>query len=482
MNRQGVPANREERPHDHDHGHGHVDPERIPVEHTPGGQFHAGDDRAGHGDGAGHDDHRAGHDDGGAGHPGGSDVLALTDQALRARAARVIPGGMWGHQRASGLPAGYPQFFRGGNGCRVTDADGRSYVDLMCSWGPIVLGHRHPGVEAAADRQRALGDCLDGPSPHAVVLAERLVATIAHADWAMFQKNGTDATTACVMIARAATGRRKVLVARGAYHGSAPWCTPLPAGTTAEDRAHLIPFDYNDVDSLAQAVHAAGADLAAILVTALRHDLARDQELATPQFAQAARELSAAAGAALIVDDVRAGFRLDLRGSWAPLGIEPDLSAWSKAIANGHPLAAVTGRDWLRDAATRVFVTGSFWTGAVAMAAAVATLDALHRIDAPRVMERAGLRLREGLQRQADAYGVRVRQSGPPQMPLVLFDDDPEQKTGALFCQHALARGAYLHPRHNMFLSTAHGDADIDAVLAATDAAMHAVARHQAGR
>ncbi len=405
---------------------------------------------------------------------------ALSDQALRARAARVIPGGMWGHQRASGLPAGYPQFFRGGDGCRITDADGRTYVDLMCSWGPIVLGHRHPVVEAAAERQRDLGDCLDGPSSHAVVLAERLVATIQHADWAMFQKNGTDATTACVTIARAATGRRKVLVARGSYHGSAPWCTPLPAGTTAEDRAHLIQFDYNDPDSLAAAARGAGDDLAAILVTAFRHDLGRDQEMPTPQFAQAARALSADAGAALIVDDVRAGFRLDLRGSWAPLGIEPDLSAWSKAIANGYALAAVTGRDWLREAATRVFVTGSFWTGAVAMAAAIATIDELHRIDGPRVMERAGLRLREGLQRQAAAHGVRLRQSGPPQMPMVLFDNDPEQKLGALFCQQALARGAYLHPRHNMFLSTAHGDADIDAVLAATDAALHFVSRHLA--
>jgi glutamate-1-semialdehyde 2,1-aminomutase len=400
-----------------------------------------------------------------------------TDRALRDRAARVIPGGMWGHQKASLLPAGYPQFFRSGQGCRVVDVDGNEYVDLMCSWGPMVLGHRHPAVEAAFDRQRTLGDCLDGPGEAAVNLAEKLVATIPHADWAMFQKNGTDATTACVTIARAATGRRKLLVARGSYHGSAPWCTPAPAGVTPEDRAHVLPFEYNDADSLAAAVAQAGDDLAAVLVTAYRHDIGRDQELPSPAFAGAARELTAARGAALIVDDVRAGFRLDLRGSWAPLGIDPDLSAWSKAIANGHPLAAVTGSDWLREAAARVFVTGSFWTGAAAMAAAVATIDELHRIDAPRVMERAGLRLREGLEAQARAAGVALKQSGPPQMPLLLFGNDPQQKLGELFCQEALARGAYLHPRHNMFLSTAHTDADVDAVLAATEPAMRAVAK-----
>jgi glutamate-1-semialdehyde 2,1-aminomutase len=409
--------------------------------------------------------------------PDPSSAACSRDRALRERAAKVVPGGLWGHQRASMLPGGYPQFFLGGDGCRVTDVDGNTYVDLMCSWGPIVLGHRHPAVEAAAQRQRALGDCLDGPGEPMVALAEKLVSTIAHADWAMFQKNGTDATTACVMIARAATGRRKVLLARGSYHGSAPWCTPSMAGVTEEDRAHLIHFDYNDPDSVAAAAARAGDDLAAILVTAYRHDLGRDQEMPARVFADAVRSISAAAGAALIVDDVRAGFRLDLRGSWAPLGIEPDLSAWSKAIANGYPLAAVTGKDWLREAATRVFVTGSFWTGSVAMAAALATIDEMHRIDAPRALERAGLRLREGIERQARAAGVRLRQSGPPQLPLILFDDDPQQRLGELFCQEALRRGAYLHPRHNMFLSTAHSDADIDAVLAATEAAMHAVAR-----
>jgi len=399
------------------------------------------------------------------------------DRSLRERAGRVIPGGLWGHQRAASLPEGYPQFFRRGEGCRVEDVDGRVYVDLMCSWGPIVLGHGHPAVEQAAQAQRALGDCLDGPGEVLVRLAERVVGLVAHADWVMFQKNGTDATTACVMLARAATGRRKVLVARGSYHGSAPWCTPSLAGVTEADRSHLIPFEYNDPDSLAQAVAQAGDDLAAILVTALRHDLARDQALAQPAFALAARELSARCGAALILDDVRAGFRLDLAGSWAPLGIAPDLSAFSKAIANGHALAAVTGRDWLREAATRVFVTGSFWCSAVSMAAALATLDELQRVDGPARMARAGLRLREGLARQAARHGLGLRQSGPPQMPLLLFEGDADQSLGALFCREALARGAYLHHRHNMFLSVAHDDAAIDAVLAATEPAMAAVAR-----
>jgi len=153
------------------------------------------------------------------------------DRQLRERARAVIPGGMYGHQAAPG--AAYPQFMRGGRGARVWDVDGDEYVDLMCSYGPVVLGHRHPAVEAAAAQQGAAGDCMNAPGPVMVDLAELLTRTVRHADWAILAKNGTDATTMCCTIARAQTGRSKILVAKGAYHGAAPWCTPRPAGTTA---------------------------------------------------------------------------------------------------------------------------------------------------------------------------------------------------------------------------------------------------------
>jgi len=398
------------------------------------------------------------------------------DQKLRARAARVIPGGMFGHLNANRLPADYPQFFERGDGCHLWDVNGRRYVDFMCSWGPIVLGHHHPAVNEAVQRQMAAGDCLNGPSERMVELAERLVQLIPHADWAMFSKNGTDATTTCVTLARAATGRRKILVAEGAYHGAIPWCTPNPLGVTAEDRTHLLTFRYNDVGSLETAVQRAGDDLAGILVSAFRHDFGLDQELPDPLFARRVRELCDASNAALIVDDVRAGFRMTLRGSWDLVGVQPDLSAWSKAIANGHALAAVTGNDRYRDAASKIFVTGSFWCSAVSMAAAVATLDELERTDGPAHMRAMGQRLRDGIAAQAAAVGIGVRQSGPPQMPTLLFDDDPNFAKGDLFTREALKRGVYLHPRHNMFLSTAHSEADIDAALEATKAAFDVLA------
>ena len=397
------------------------------------------------------------------------------DSALRSRARRVIPGGMWGHMNAANLPEGYPQFFARAQGARLWDVDGNEYVDFMCSWGPVVLGHHHPEVEEAARRQEALGDCMNGPGEVLVELAERVVDLIPHADWVQFQKNGTDATTVCVMLARAGSGRRKILVARGAYHGAAPWCTPAPAGVTAEDRAHLLHFDYNDTASLDAAAAQAGDDLAGIVVSAFRHDVGRDQELPTPAFARRCREICDRTGAALIVDDVRAGFRLALGGSWENVGVRPDLSAWSKSIANGRALAAVTGNDRFREAATKIFTTGSFWCEAVPMAAAVATLDVLKRDDGPARMAKTGGMLREGLDALSRTHGVPIRQTGPVQMPLVLFEDDADNAKGRSFCSAALRAGAYFHPRHNMFLSVAHTEADIGRALEAADAGFAAV-------
>jgi glutamate-1-semialdehyde 2,1-aminomutase len=400
------------------------------------------------------------------------------DRELRQRAGAVIPGGMYGHQSAGPLPPEYPQFMSGGRGARVWDADGNSYVDLMCSYGPLILGHQHPKVEEAARAQAAQADCQNGPAPVMVELAELLVATVRHADWAMLAKNGTDATTMCCTIARAQTGRQRILVARGAYHGAAPWCTPRLAGTTAADRVNLGYYTYNDLASARAAVAEAGDDLAAIVVSPFKHDAGYDQALVDPAFARGLRELCDETGAALILDDVRCGFRLHLGSSWEPVGVDPDLSAWSKAIANGHPLAAVLGSDRFRDGASSVFVTGSFWFAAVPMAAAVATITALREEGAIDAMHQAGTVLRDGITGQAAAWGLEVNYTGPAVMPYLTFAGDADHALASLFAAEAVRRGAYLHPRHNWFVSAALTAADIDLVLAATDEAFAAVRKH----
>ncbi len=397
------------------------------------------------------------------------------DRQLRRRARAVIPGGMYGHQNAGPLPPEYPQFMRGGRGARIWDVDGNEYVDLMCSYGPVVLGHQHPAVEAAARAQAEQGDCQNGPGEVMVELAELLVATVRHADWAMFAKNGTDATTICCTIARAQTGRSRILVATGAYHGAAPWCTPRLAGVTSADRANLGHYTFNDLDSVIAAAGEAGDDLAGIVVSPFKHDAGYDQELVDPAFARGLRDLCTRTGAALILDDVRCGFRLHLGSSWEPIGVLPDLSAWSKAIANGHPLAAVLGSGSFRDAAASIFVTGSFWFSAGAMAAAIATIGALRDEGAIETMDRVGTALRAGILEQASARGIEVNYTGPAAMPYLTFAGERDHELGSAFAAAAIRAGLYVHPRHNWFISAAMTDADLAKALAATDDAFAAV-------
>jgi len=404
------------------------------------------------------------------------------DQQLRRRARAVIPGGMYGHQSAGPLPPTFPQFMREGLGARIWDVDGNEYVDLMCSYGPVVLGHRHPAVEAAATAQAELADCQNGPGAVMVDLAELLVDTVQHADWAMFAKNGTDATTMCCTIARAHTGRSRILVATGAYHGAAPWCTPRLAGVTTADRANLGYYTFNDLASVQAAVVAAGADLAGIVVSPFKHDAGFDQELVDPEFARGLRELCTQTGAALILDDVRCGFRLHLGSSWEPIGVLPDLSAWSKAIANGHPLAAVLGSGAFADAAASIFVTGSFWFSAAAMAAAIATIGALRDESAIEAMDRTGTCLRAGILQQAADRGIAINYTGPAVMPYLTFAGDRGHELASTFAAAAVQAGAYLHPRHNWFISAAMTEADLASALAATDAGFAAVGERQASR
>jgi glutamate-1-semialdehyde 2,1-aminomutase len=400
-------------------------------------------------------------------------------RALFARAERVIPGGIYGHQSPRMLvPNAYPYFFARANGARLWDVDDNEYLDLMCGYGPIVLGHNHPRVDEAARREARNGRCYNGPGRPFVELAERLVALTPWAEWAVFAKNGSDVCTWAIQVAREATGRRKILAAQGAYHGTHAWCAPLPGGTTPEDRAHVVTYRYNDLDSVDGALAAAAGDVAGIIVSPFRHDAFHDQEMPAPGFLSGLRTRCDRLGAVLVLDDVRAGFRLSLAGSGAAVGVEPDLACYCKALGNGYPISAALGRESLREAASRVFFTGSYWTGPVEQAAALACLAELEASGAVAHMARVGNALRDGLVRQGEAHGLPVRYTGPPAMPFMTFvADEGRFARSRVFAAECAARGVYLHPHHNWFVSAALGDAEVDRILAVTDAAFAVVAR-----
>ncbi|SCY20397.1 glutamate-1-semialdehyde 2,1-aminomutase [Novosphingobium aromaticivorans] len=400
------------------------------------------------------------------------------DVDLRERAAKVIPNGMFGHEATHLLPASFPQFFSRAKGAYIWDVDGNRYLDFMCAYGPNLLGYGDELIDAAATRQLALGDTMTGPGPVLVDLCETLVDMISHADWVMVCKNGTDATTMALTAARAQTGKRRVLVAEGAYHGAAPWCTPMPGGIVPEERAFISKYKYNDVASLEAAVAAAGDDLAAIFASPFKHDAFEDQALPDPAYARRARELCDQTGAMLIVDDVRAGFRLVRDCSWELVGVRPDLSSWGKSFANGHPISALLGSNSCRAGAEAIYATGSFWFSAVPMAAAIETLRILRESDYLERTIRLGERLREGLAAAAARHGFSLRQTGPVQMPQILFNDDPDFRIGFAWAEAMLERGVYVHPWHNMFLNGAMSETDIDFAIEAADGAFAQVREH----
>jgi len=266
-----------------------------------------------------------------------------------------------------------------------------------------------------------------------------------------------------------------VIVAAGAYHGSHAWCTPSPVGTTEGERSDVLTFEYNDLQDLERVVAKHRGQVAALMLCPFRHDIFHNQEMPAPGFHDGVRALCDREGIVLILDDVRAGFRLHLGGSGEALGLRPDLTCYSKAIANGYALSAGLGREELRPAAEQVFFTGSFFTAAVSMAAAIATITALRDEGGIEKIAAAGTRFREGLDQQARSLGLAITQSGPPAIPYLTFDADENFERSRLWAGECAGRGVFVHPHHNWFLCAAHSDADIDEALVVTEAAFKLV-------
>jgi glutamate-1-semialdehyde 2,1-aminomutase len=356
--------------------------------------------------------------------------------------------------------------------------DGNEYLDLLCGYGPILLGHNHPQVEEAVQQQMARGNCFNQPGEVMVELAERLVEQVPGADWALFAKNGSDVTTWAVRVAREHTARPKIAMVRDTYHGAHAWCSLYPGGVLPEDKAHVLGIDWNRPDQLEALAARYRGQIAALIAAPYHHPVSAAQQMPAEGFWRRVRAICDREGMLLILDDIRAGFRLDRRGSHAHLCIEPDLVCFGKSLANGHPISVGMGREGLRDAAEAVFISGTFWFAPAPMVAALTTLRVLEETDAIAHMARLGTRLGAGLQQLGAAHGLSVTVSGPPALPYMTFDDDGEDLLlMQSFCREMIARGVFLHPYHNWFLCAAHTDQDIDEVLEMADTAFRVTAR-----
>ena len=397
--------------------------------------------------------------------------------ALYARAKAVVPGGLYGHFGSAVRPRG-PKFFASSAGSRFVDVDGNEYVDYVCGYGPNILGYDHPTVEAAVQREQRLGGAVSLASPLLVELAERLVETVAIADWAVFGKNGTDSTGLAVMIARAATGRDKILKVEGGYHGVAPWMQAGRAGTTSADGEGVHTVQWNDVRGFDDAIAEHGENIACFMSSPYHHPVLEDNQMPAEGYWAHVEAVCRAKGIVLIVDDVRAGFRLHLAGSNVAFGFAPDLICFGKAIANGHPLAALAGCEALKRAASEVFYTGTQFYSGAPMAAALATMDELAQADAPARLRAMGEKLNAGLVEAASAHGFELIASGPPAMPYYRIAN-VDRATHMAWVDECVHRGVYLLGYHNHFLSLAHASADLEYTWEAAEAAFKALAEQQ---
>ena len=388
-----------------------------------------------------------------------------------------------------------PLVLRSAEGAHVTDVDGNEYLDFVCGYGPVILGHANRGV-AEAVAHAAYGVQQGGAQSEAEFeLAERLCRRSRRSSSCGSRLTGSEAVHAALRLARAATGRTLVAKFSGHYHG---WLDPIFAGTAHVDLvtesagqpdgaiADLAQLQWNDVAGLERFFAAHGHELAALIMEP--YPCNGGVIMPEPGFLETARELTAASGTVLIFDEVITGFRLGLSGAQGELGVLPDLTVVAKAMGNGFPVSAFGGRRDLMEmvADNRVVHAGTYNAGGISVAAALATLDQLRGGDPYPRLRTLGTRLRDGLTEIASGHGLRLVAKGPGPVFFTWFLEDGEVRTFAdhlradaaayaRFAEALLRAGVRVIPAGRWYLNAAHTDADVDRALEAADRALAAV-------
>lgn len=396
------------------------------------------------------------------------------------RAEKVIPSGIYGHQGpAEGcyVPVdAFPLFSQRAQGSYFWDVDGNRFIDYMCAYGPNILGYNDPDVDAAAAEQRKLGDCVTAPNTKMIEFAELLVDTVHSADWAFFAKNGNDVTTMAVMVSRAYTHRKKIVFFKGYYHGISPWTQKIDyAGVTPEDVSNNIYLDWNDADALAKAFDDNKGQIAAVIAQPYMHNNFMDNALPAKDFWQKTRKLCTDNDAVLIIDDVRAGFRLDIAGSDHYFGFEADLICFCKALANGYNVSALCGKSFLKNAASSLSYTGSYWLSAVPFAAGIACINKMKKLNSPKILIEKGTKLKEGLISAANKYGYDLHVSGIPSLFYLRIADDPSLMLHQEWIAECVKRGIFFTNHHNHFINASLSEEDIAQTIEIADEAFSVV-------
>ena len=382
------------------------------------------------------------------------------------RALKVIPSGIYGHQGpAEGcyVPVeAFPLFSSKAQGSYLWDLDGNRFIDYMCAYGPNVLGYHDPDVDAAAAKQRQISDCTTLPNPIMVDFADLLVETVNCADWAFFAKNGNDVTTLAIMTARAYTHRKKIVFFKGYYHGVSPWTQKIDyAGVIEEDVMHNLYVEWNNFEQLQEVFDTYRGEIAAVISQPYMHGNFADNQLPEKDFWQKVRKLCTDEGSVLVIDDVRAGFRLDLAGSDHYFGFEADLICFCKALANGYNVSALCGKEFLKNTVSSMSYTGSYWLSAVPFAAGIACIEKMKRINSPKLLIQKGEQLKSALLNAAREYSFDLHVTGVPSLFYLRIADDPSLRLHQEWIAECVKRGVFFTNHHNHFINAALSDEDI---------------------
>jgi glutamate-1-semialdehyde 2,1-aminomutase len=412
---------------------------------------------------------------------------------LFAEASRIIPGGVNSPVRAWTAVGGDPVFVRRGRGADLVDVDGRTYVDFVGSWGPLILGHAHPAVVRAIAERARDGTSFGAPTPGEVELVQLLVDAVPSLESVRLVSSGTEATMSALRVARAATGREGILKFAGCYHGHVDALlvragsgaltlgVPDSPGVPAALAALTLTGDYNDVDGIRALLRARGTELAAVIV----EPVAGNMGVVPPAsgFLEMLREETAATGTLLVFDEVITGFRVAWGGAQARYRVTPDLTCLGKIVGGGLPLAAFGGRRDLMDRLAPVgpvYQAGTLSGNPVSVAAGLATLQALRETrGAYERLESLGRLAEEGLRDAAGRAGVpacvnRVGSMltlflGVSAVPDFAAARRSDTERFARYFRGMLAEGIYLAPSQfeALFLSLAHTEAHVDRLVGA---------------
>ena len=415
-------------------------------------------------------------------------------ETLFQAAQLVMPGGVNSPVRACRAVGTYPRFLAEGRGSHVIDVDGNEYIDLICSWGPLILGHCHQAVEQAVLEAVRHGLSFGAPTEIEVKMAE-LVTKMTGTEMVRMVNSGTEAVMSALRLARGATGRSKIIKFAGCYHGHSDSMlvkagsgaltggAPDSAGVPAEMAADTLTARYNDAASVRSLLEANPGQVAAVIV----EPVAANMGVVPPQpgFLEALRGLCDAYGALLIFDEVITGFRLSAGGAQRHYGVHADLVTYGKIIGGGMPVGAYAGSRKLMEQVSplgAVYQAGTLSGNPVAMAAGLAQLEILeNNPDVYTALERKGKRLQEGLQEIFRKAKVPAQVNRAGSILTVFFSKTPvtgydqaracDLERFAKWYRGLLEHGIYAAPSQfeAMFLSAAHQEEDIDAILVAAE-------------